>query len=98
MGQVHVNCQRCGSDKILDLDLALYPHFENERKQKMSRIREFSIFVLVFAGCCMNVSWAQEQADKEVAVRPDAEKVLAKGLADARAENKKVLIHLGAPT
>jgi hypothetical protein len=44
--------------------------------------------------------WKPEEVaeDDQEEERPDAEEVLAAGLEQARAEKKKVLIHLGAPS
>ena len=82
---------------VLDSD-GTYLHSQGTAELEEGRGYNEKVFLKFLAKWQPKAKQALTPVDSIQAQRPNAEKVLAEGLERARAEDKRALIHLGAPT
>ncbi len=82
---------------VLDSD-GTYLHSQGTAELEEGRGYNEKVFLEFLAKWQPKAKQAPTAVDSTRAKRTNAEKVLAKGLERARAEDKRALIHLGAPT
>ena len=82
---------------VLDSD-GTYLHSQGTAELEERRGYDEKVFLEFLAKWQPKAKQVPTTVDSTRAKRPNAEKVLADGLERARVENKRALIHLGAPT